>query len=59
MDIFFFLLGFILAALGVLAFGVYTVGPTQRGIITNAPLFPRYCLAFFPAPGFLAGASEG
>ncbi len=35
MDIFFFLLGFILAALGVLAFGVYTVGPTQRGIITS------------------------
>jgi len=35
MDLFFFALGFIFAALAVLAFGVYTIGPTQRGIITS------------------------
>jgi regulator of protease activity HflC (stomatin/prohibitin superfamily) len=35
MDLFLFALGFLAAALTVLAFGVYTVGPTQRGIITS------------------------
>jgi len=35
MEIFFFLLGFAAAALGVLALGVYTIGPTQRGVITS------------------------
>lgn len=35
MDYFLFILGFILAALGVLAFGVYTIGPTQRGVISS------------------------
>jgi regulator of protease activity HflC (stomatin/prohibitin superfamily) len=35
MDIFYFLLGFIGAALLVLLFGVYTIGPTQRGVISS------------------------
>ena len=35
MDLFLFALGFMFAALIVLAFGVYTVGPTQRGVLTS------------------------
>ncbi|MCU0778469.1 MAG: hypothetical protein MUF86_12495 [Akkermansiaceae bacterium] len=36
MDLLLFALGFLFAALTVLAFGVCTVGPTQRGIITRS-----------------------
>lgn len=35
MTVFFILVGFIAATLAVLTFGIYTVGPTQRGVITS------------------------
>ena len=35
MEIFMLLLGAVLAATGVFLFGVYTVGPTERGVLTT------------------------